>query len=356
MTDTLEYKPNLADTVRRMERFWNMKEPEDRIPVIVHIPGGSRPGLDGYFFGKPAEYADYAEQAMERRLAIADDYIPQVTPPYGHAIISALIGASIVAEAETVWSVPFLSDLFSANELRLNWDNIWGERFRADCEYLLGRACGKYAVGVYEIEGVGDTLSALFGAENIFADFYEHSAAARAFAARVTDLLIEFGRWGNEHVGERQNICGGIVTDYGMWMPRGSCCTAEDATVMCSREYYREFLKEHTGRLARSFTKILIEVHKEGNRHIAEFGRTEGIDAMTVENFMDMDDSHRADMKELLGSVNFCIYAQPEHIEQILAFTGTRGVMIMTGAPTVSEANEILAETKRLTRKFRKGA
>jgi len=352
MIESLEYKPDLRAAVRRMKIFWDLKPPEDRIPAVVHLTG-RKGGLDGFYFGKTAAYAEDMEEHFKLRSGIADEYMPVVVPRYGHALISALCGAKIVNTGQTVWSAPFIEDLSQANGLRLDWGGEWGRRFIEDYQYLTDRARGKYAVGVYETEGVSDTMSALRGAENVFMDFETEPEKARSFARKVTDVLIEFGAWNNKHIGEDQNILGGMATDWAFWMPEGSCITAEDFSVMCGQDYYRDNFMEHTARLAGAFTNTLIEVHKEGNRHIKLFGGAIGIKMMTLENLRGMETRCRDDVKNLLGIKRFYISADPGHIEETLAFTGLTGVLLVTHANSVGEANKILENVERLTEKFK---
>ena len=194
-------------------------------------------------------------------------------------------------------------------------------------------------MGEYEIEGVSDTLAALCGAENILTDFYEDPLAADTLTGRVTDILIEFVKWNNKEIGGRQNLLSGMTTGYGIWMPRDSCVTAEDCTVMCGNIYYQNHFKAHTQKLAQSFNKTLIEVHMEGNHQIKEFGNTYGISMMTIENLSDMDSEYRNDIKTLLGKRNFLINTHPDHMEKVLEFTGIKGIMLAIDAPSAQEAN-----------------
>jgi hypothetical protein len=354
MIRSLEFKPNLEEAVERMKRFWNREEQIDRIPVIINLPKSDAKKADGSFFGKMELYIDYMEEYFIRHSAVHDEFFPMVVPQYGHAIISALCGAELSAMSHTVWSIPFINDLAEAENLSLNWDNEWGRRFAEDYEVLIERAKGRYVAGIYETEGVSDTLSAIRGTEKMFYDFYENPYGAWRMAKHVTNILIEFTRWNHEHIAARHNVLGGLVSLYSIWMPEGSCITTEDASVMYSREYYRENIKEHTERLASSFTKTLIEVHDEGTHQIREFGNTPGISLMTICNPWKMKQEHQEDLKKLLGNMNFYIYIHPDDIEDVMEFTGIKGIMLNTGAESVKMANDILERIQKMTEKLRK--
>ena len=349
MNASLSFKPNLHETVDRMRRFWALEVPLDRVPMIIHLPSAREGGLDGSFFGRIEEYAEYMEEHFERRAGVADEYIPQVTPQFGHSIIAALCGAELSHSAETVWTRPIINDLTARAPLRLDWENEWGKKFREEYRYLLARAKGKYAVGEYEIEGVSDTLSAVRGAENIIHDFYENPEAARELARQVADILIEFGKWCNVELG--QDLLGGMTSGYGLWMPKASCVTTEDFTVMCGPGFYDTYIKEHTERLASSFAKTLMEVHKEGNHHIKGFGNTSGVSIMTIENLMGMDDRHFRSLKELFGRMCFFIHVRPDQVRSVLEMTGTKGILLATYASSVEKAGEILKTAENSTQR-----
>ena len=349
---TLEYKPNLNEAVRRMERFWALEPPEDRVPVLIHLANGVRGGLDGYYFGRTKVYADNAEEHFKRRAEITDEFIPQFFPQYGHVIFAALCGAEIKHAAQTLWAMPLINDLQAAAELRLDWNNDWGKRFIEDYAYLTERARSKCYVSEYGLEGVSDTLSAFRGAEQVFFDFADDPIAAHALAVRVTDLLIEFGKWNNAHISGRPGAPEGMSSDWAFWMPCGSCCTAEDFAAMCGADFYRAHIKEHAQRLASSFTQTVFEVHKEMNHLIGDFGDTNGISLMTIENFFGMDARHRVELKRLAGKRCFYIGAQPDRIEDVLSFMGTKGVLIVTHARSTDEAKIILDNAERVTQRL----
>ena len=166
----LEFKPNLKEAAGRMKRFWDMEEPEDRIPAIIHTPNPRSGKTDGYFFGKLDDFMSSFEEYYKEHSEIMDELMPKLAPQYGHAIISGICGSDVRCAAETVWSVPIIDDLSQTDELHLDWDNQWGCKLREDYEILFERAKGRYVVGEYEIEGVSDTISALRGAENMLYD------------------------------------------------------------------------------------------------------------------------------------------------------------------------------------------
>jgi len=349
-----EFKPNLDDSVARMQRLWALEEPLDRVPVSVRLPRPPGRKADGSFFGRLDDYFAYEEKVFRRQAHVADETLPVVYPQYGHALISALCGSPIRAAAETVWSVPIVTDLEKAAEtLRLDWDNEWGQRYLADLARMFEWAGGRCWVGVYEVEGVADTFSALRGAQRFLLDLYDAPEAARRLAERITGLLVEFGRWQIGQVAEPQDCCGGTPMPWLLWMPAGSMCFAEDATVMLGPDLYRAFFRDPDDRLTSAFGHTLLEVHAEGVHHIPAFGAIDGVSCMTIPNPLDMQPHDREAVRALLGRKVFYTHAAPDRLEELLAFTGTRGVFAVTHARTVAEANELLAMLESVTDRCR---
>jgi hypothetical protein len=356
MTDCLEFKPNLADAVARMKRLWDLQDPLDRIPATISLPSPSsvHPKADGSFFGKLHEYLEHRLISMRHQAQVFDEKMPIVHPQYGHAIISALCGSPIQAASETVWSIPIVRDLAQAAELRMQWDSEWGNRFREDYDRLLAWSKGRCGVANYEVEGVADTMSALRGATELCTDCYEHPNFVDSFAERVTDLLIEFGRWNNDTIGAAQDIMGGVTDCWSIWMPRNSIATTEDASVMLSNDTYRRFIQPRDHRLTGAFTRALMEVHAEGNHQIAPFGEVEGVSMMTIQNPLKMRPDHRDAVRRLLGRKIFWISCKSAEMDDLLNFTGVRGIMVGVSAPDVTAARRQLDDLCRMTEKHRR--
>jgi len=347
-----EFKPNLLDTATRMARFWNLEVPDDRVPVIVRVPN---PGinLDGTWYGRLDAYRRMMEEYFALRAHIQDEYIPHVVPQYGHAAIAAICGSPILNTHETLWTTPVIDSAERYNELRLDWGNPVARQFMEDYDCLLHHARGRYAVAQCEIEGVSDTVSALRGFEGLLYELYEKPEAAHALLARVTDILIEFSQWNNKFVGERQDdLCGGMAFGYNLWMPKGSCTTCEDASVMVSDDYFREHFQAHVNRFTSSCTKALMEVHDEGFHQIGVFGKTPGVSLMTVRNIFGMARAHREALQNVLGKTCFMINVKnPDDIEELLMFTGLRGILLSVGVSDAADAERVLQIAERATQK-----
>lgn len=348
----LEFKRNLTETVERMQRFWAMEDPEDRVPIQIFVPK-PEDGPDGTFFGRRDDYIKNMEAHFSEQVKIMDDSIPTVVPQYGHALISALCGSPIRGENKTVWSVPIIDAAHRADELYIDWERPWSQKILADYNYLLERSRDRYAVGEYEIEGISDTMSALRGAQGVLTDFMLHPAAAQKLAARVTDILIEFAEWNHQNIGTKQELLGGISTVYRFWMPARSGVTTEDHMVMVSSDYYREHVQPHTARLASSLTKTLMEIHQEGMHHITAMAETKGVDLLTVHPFR-LTDSQQEAMRRQLGKKYFRMGCCPDTVYDILKFTGLQGILLCYHAETVCDAEKMLSAVEKATQRIKK--
>lgn len=349
----MQYKPNLDETIERMRRFWSIEEPLYRVPCWVMLPRppsptGRKP-LDATFYGRLDEYLAYNGERFRRQSAVLDDFVPAVCPPFGHALIPALLGCGVQYASDTLWSIPSVPDLERVEELRLDLDNDIGRQFRSDLDRLLDWADGRCAVSNYEMEGVTDIMAALRGTEKFCCDFYETPELARRFARRIADLLIEWGAWNSANVAGRQAALRGAGTMWFLWMPPSANTMAEDHTVLLSPGLYRDFIIDEDRRMSAASSHMLLEVHPEGNRHLQAFGEVDGITAMSVENPLRMAPEHREMIRPLLGRKALVINCSMKEARDVLAFTGTRGVFLITGAGTVEEANAFLRELSAFT-------
>lgn len=352
----MKYKPNLAESAERMRRFWYLEEPLDRVPCKVLLPEPPFEGtmLDGTFFGNLEGYLAYQEEWFRRQSQVPDDFLPIVHPVYGHALISAVCGSPIQAAARTVWSVPIVEHWEQLDSLRLDFDSEYGQRFRADYEFLLEWAHGKCAVSHYEVEGVSDTMSALRGAERLCLDYVEAPEQVQRFAEKVADLLIEWAQWGHAHVDARQDLCGGAATCWGMWAVPGMIETAEDATVMIGPGTYREFVREPQRRLTSIFTRALLEVHQEGNHQLAEFAQVEGVTALACQNPLHMLPKYQEVALSMSGRKAVYTGCAPGEIVDILGQCGPRGLFLVTYVDSVEEAHALLQDLERWTKRYRR--
>ena len=352
----MKYKPNLAESAERMRRFWFLEEPQDRVPCKILLPPPPFEGMifDGTFFGNREGYLAYREEWFRRQSQVPDDWLPIVNPQYGHALISALCGAPIRAGARTVWSMPMLEEWDQLDTLALDFESEYGRRFRADYEFLLEWGHERCGVAHYEIEGVSDTMSALRGAERLCLDYVEAPEQVHRFAEKVADILIEWGQWGRAHVDACQDLGGGSATYWGLWGVSGMIETAEDATVLVSPDIYREFIQEPQRRFSSQFTRALLEVHREGNHQLAGFAEVDGVTALACQNPLHMAPKYQEVALSLRGRKAFYTGGSPAEWEATLELLGTRGVFLGTQVDTVEEAQALLRDVEKWTKRYRR--
>lgn len=346
----MRYKPGLDETIERLRRFWMLADPLDRIPCSITLPAPPRPGMDGAFFDNLGEYLTFQEDIFINQMQVADDRLPVVYPQYGHALIGALCGSPIRHEAGTIWTSPIIEDWDDLDSFFLDFNSEHGEKCRSQYETLLDWANGNCAVARYETEGVTDTMSALRGAQHLLYDMIDSPDQVKHFAHIVTDILIDFCHWNFEHVANRQNLCGGSASNWGLWHPARSIHMAEDSSVLMSPDAFRTFIKPEVQRLTSEFPRTLMEVHHEGNHQIPEFGDIDGIGLLVIENPLHMPPKDQEAILALQESKAFMFGCEPAEIEAALRLMGKRGIYITTNAATPSDAQELLAAIEGWTK------
>jgi hypothetical protein len=340
----MKYKPNLSESIARMQRFWALQAPLDRVPCSISVPGPACPGMDGAFYNNPEGFLKFKEEVFRIEMQVPDDRIPTVFPQYGHALIGALCGAPIVAGSGTVWVEPIIDDLEQIDSLRLDFADVCGQKLAAEYDMLLDWAADKCAVARYETEGVTDTMAALRGTQRLLYDLVDAPEQIARFARIVTDSLIEFAAWNFTHVADRQDLCGGSASNWSLWHAPRSIHFAEDASVLMSAAIYREFFQAADRRLTSAFPNSLLEVHAEGNHQLANFADIAGVGLLAIENPLHMNPRGQEIIKQLRGRKAFYFGCAPSEIEPALQLLGTRGVYICTRAASSAAACELLAQ------------
>src|SRR5512137_2651171 len=100
----MKYRPDIAAVVDRYRKFYASEEPG---ALLVHVfvpPAGSLAyDLRDYDFPDPDENARYIRTyienrryALEARLGVMDDYVPEINSHHGIALMSAYVAGEPV--------------------------------------------------------------------------------------------------------------------------------------------------------------------------------------------------------------------------------------------------------------------
>ena len=129
-----------------------------------------------YDLSVPAEeIIDCWDYSLARRKFIGDAF-PSVWPNFGAGVIAAFMGATLQNGENTVWFHPKeqkeISDLHFPKTVDEN--NVWFRRVRDICKAAHEKWHGQVQVGMTDLGGNLDILSAFRPSERLLLDLYDH--------------------------------------------------------------------------------------------------------------------------------------------------------------------------------------
>lgn len=247
----LEYKPDLDQSLKRMDAFWH-GEILDRPLINITAPNGRKPRQIAL-----PETMEKKVLNFEHRLEIEEEAIrctyfggealPTVWPDFGPSYTAACLGGDLkigdvdphLPTTGNVWSERVIRD-WERDFGRIGFDpeNIW---FKRGIEFVklareMGR--GKYFQVILDVDGGGDTCADLRGSSELAIDLYDN----REWVVR----LLETVRKGNAEIVKRihdevtldQGGC--VNTGWRIWAPGRSYNMRNDFAYLISSRMFRE--------------------------------------------------------------------------------------------------------------------
>jgi len=200
----LKYKPDLEETMRRMDAFW-MREPMERplvqfilnkpidkqipLPVSNHITSADR-WMDAQF------QAELTDATLSNQIFMAET-LPIAFPNIGPDVLPSFYGCPLhFGDYGTSWSDPVLLDWAQADDLHLNWDSPYHKKLLEITDAMLETRKGKYLVGMPDWHPGGDLIAALRDPQNLALDMIYAQEDVKKFLNRVRpDYFQLFDFW-----------------------------------------------------------------------------------------------------------------------------------------------------------------
>ncbi len=206
-----ENHPPLPDT-DDLKRYWTDVDfiLQRTMQVIDHS--------DYYGVSVPFHYVDFSAVAMPCALGGRIEYVNK----------------------DTIWSHPVCSDLEEILELKLTEENV---AYKAQIEAMrrsVKRAKNHHYVSPWSLGGILDTISGLYGAENLLMDLILRPDLVKKVVNYLTALWLEEFRHITELIGTSGNqghVCGWV----GIWAPGTTFPIQEDFAYMISPDMFKEF-------------------------------------------------------------------------------------------------------------------
>ncbi len=242
----LSYKPNLDETMQRMDAFW-AHSVLDR-PIVqftLEKPADEQIPLPESHHATTAERwldVDYqsrlADAQLANRLFLADS-LPVAFPNLGPEVLAAFYGAPLhFGDYGTSWSDPILKDWKAVEEINLQWQNFYFEKLAALTDAMLALGQGKYIVGIPDWHPGGDLIAALRNPQDLALDLIEHPAQVKGLLQRLQpDYYRVYDYWYDKLKKNGQPLTSWLdLASYDKYY-----IPSNDFAAMISPKMYREF-------------------------------------------------------------------------------------------------------------------
>lgn len=258
---------------------------------------------------------------MDYTRDVDSDYIPAVNPSYGIGLNSAfLTNAEVIPGIDTSWIHPVLHEWDDLNGLCFDEANPWMDFMRRFMRRAMALNEGDYCVIPLSAMAPSDLANALRGNE-LFYDLYDEPEQVNRLLTLCTDATLQL--YQNLHPLGWTPDEG--FTAGGLWMPGGGIFLSEDAADLCSPAVYREHFFRHTQRLIDGIGGAYIHHHALGWKVQAEIAKL-------------------ANLRFLEFSWDPNCPRPVDHLEEVLAMTGSVPLQIRCTLPDLKKYIEVLKQ------------
>lgn len=241
----MEFKPDWPQAAERFKAWW-AGEVIDRVALQVTAP------KDGYA-PKPApvpqtleeRWTDVAHaidtaEARMRATFYGGEALPLFFPNLGPDVFSAYLGCDLIFDPRTSWAKPNIVDWDAPPPLTFDTKNCWWTLTLQMIDRALDRAPGRYFVGLTDLHGGMDALSAMRGRELLCVDLIERPDTVRAaMEDLITPLWFDIY---DEMQRPIQEKLSGSSTWLSAWSPGRWYPTSCDFAALISPEMFDRFI------------------------------------------------------------------------------------------------------------------
>lgn len=223
----------------RYKQFWKM---ENDTPIL--LLRGYKGGTE--FPNPPSEIKDRwcdidylieSERANLKNSFFLGDAFPLVSPNLGPDIFGASLGAEIVFEETTSYSVPFVKEWnedFSFKE-----DNKWWRKIKEITAAFVEDSKGDYIVGITDLHAGADGLVSIRGPQELCFDIFDQP---EVFKTASSVLLPAFKKQFEELYNITQKYQKGTSNWMGLYKDEPWYVTSSDFICMISNDNFNELI------------------------------------------------------------------------------------------------------------------
>lgn len=362
-------KANAAEAMQRLSAFWQREMP-DRILATVGVPSprwqalvSERGWNTDRVYARPAlsddleAMMDAAEAQIADHAEVLDDSLPSFNPNFGYGdyLFGGLLGAELRFYGTDVhtWSEmsPMLRDWSDLDGLHFDPQGPYARKCVANIRQAVRRAAGRYAISpMLGIDALNLAVM-LRGTTPGYLDIYDHPHELRRLMAFGVEFNLGFlklqrqiYRTHNEQAfgdGQYAALC---IENSGMSM-------SVDAYNLCDVRVYREIGFEFHREFIEQAGRAYFHIHGDGWHLVDDVARLPGLDCVQIQ-----DDEQkrkprvfdcRQEWRRRCADLPLSIVCTAEELRGGMdAGSLPGGVLYMTGAATIDEANGLMQRVR----------
>lgn len=362
-------KANAAEVMQRLSAFWQREVP-DRILATVATPS---PGWEALVrergwntervYPRPAlpDDLDTMLDAVEAQIAdhaeVLDDSLPKCDPNFGYGdyLFGGLLGAELRFYGTDVhtWSEmsPMLRDWSDLDSLSFDPEGLYARKCVANLRHTVQRAAGRYAIAPRLGIDALNLAVMLRGTTAAYLDIYDHPDDLRRLMAFGVGFNLQFLRLQREVYRRHNEQAFGDGQYAALCIENAGMSMSVDAYNLCEVRVYREMGVEFHREFIEQAGRAYFHIHGDGWHLVDEVARLPGLDCVLLE-----DDAQgrkarvfdcRDEWRRRCGSLPLAIACTADELREGLATASLPGgVMYMTGAASVDEANDLMQRVR----------
>lgn len=276
--ETLAYKRNLEEVIRRLGLLYE-GQAEDQIFAEFELPS---PALEDFARKYPGGFCDYPDpeervgfwdRFLAERAALEDDSVPAAyLSEMDQGLYGGLFGGRVqfMAHPETGWissmCAPILEDWEQLNQLRLDRQHPWFQRYERQLEVFVRGAAGKFAISHFILIDSLNFCFELVGATNTYLALQERPDWVRQAVelAFQTNVLVQ-----ETFFQKVPLLAGGTASNMVGWVPGRVVSESVDPFHMTSVQYFERWGRQPVQRIFDHFDGGVLHLHANG-RHLLE--------------------------------------------------------------------------------------
>jgi hypothetical protein len=346
---------------KRFDAFWQ-RQVLDRPVICIAAPRSKQKRPNFPTPDTPQErWLDIEYQLKSHELAMENtvylgDAFPSYYPNIGPDSFTAFLGAELrFVDDSTSWAVPFVEDLREwepALDPQNRWWRLIMDMMDAACE----AARGRYVVGLPDLHGGGDALSAARHPDRLALDLYDKPREVKRLMRRMTEVYIEVC---DAYFGKTSRVQEGSTTWLHAYSRGRYTALQNDFSGLSSPAMFREFFREDIARLADYLDNSIY--HLDGPTALGNLDDLLSIEALDgiqwVQGAGAPPMSQWVDVCRRVLEAGKClhIFCTPGEVEFLLSRLPHGGLCICTGCASEEEGRALLRKVESAARKRRRG-